>query len=88
MKILIPIAALLTGCITDQSNQIIEQSIPNTITRIPPNVAAADFYHGSSKVHPPAGRVIDYNGHGLGYNGYHVDDFHRKYYKDNGISPH
>ena len=37
---------------------------------------------------PVPGRVIDYNGHGLGYNGYNVDQFHRKYYQENGISPH
>jgi hypothetical protein len=37
---------------------------------------------------PGPGRVIDYRGHGTGIYNYHVDDFHRKYYLEHGISPH
>ena len=59
----------------------------NTIP-IPPNVAVAEEPWDGSKGKFPPGRVLDYKGHGIGYNGYHVDDFHRKYYKENGISPH
>jgi hypothetical protein len=76
----------LTGCLTDK----VESDLPHTIY-IPHNVASQKDWDGANE--SPVGkrsnnRVIDYNGHGLGYNGYHVDQFHRKYYKDNGISPH
>ena len=86
--LLIPAIALV-GC---ASNQYMDQSEPDQTIHIPHNIAVTPTEDDGSKGKFPPGRsnnrVINYNGHGLGYNDYHVDNFHRKYYKENGISPH
>ena len=85
MKIIILTSAILSiGCANLPDSEI----IPDHINPVPPNVADAEEPWDGSKGKFPPGRVIDYKGHGIGYNGYHVDEFHRKYYKENGISPH
>jgi hypothetical protein len=86
--LLITPALVLTGCLTQYPNNIIDEVIPEDTTPIPANVADSNGKWDGSKGEFPPGRTINYNGHGLGYNGYHVDQFHRKYYNDNGISPH
>ena len=78
---------MISGCQMNESD-----TIPDNTLHIPHNVAEQiEPRDVPKKQLPPIksnSRTIDYNGHGLGYNGYHVDQFHRKYYQDSGISPH
>ena len=82
--LLITPTLVLIGCASYPNLDTIDEVIPP----IPANVADSNGKWDGSKGEFPPGRTINYNGHGLGYNGYHVDQFHRKYYNDNGISPH
>ena len=82
MKSIILASAILSiGC----ANLPEIYPIPSHTLHIPHNVADTEEPWDGSKGEFPPGRVLDYKGHGTGY---HVDQFHRQYYLDNGISPH
>ena len=60
-------------------------TIPDNTLHIPHNVAEQIEPRDVPKKQLPP---IKSNSRTIDYNGYHVDQFHRKYYQDSGISPH